>query len=111
MATTGEIYRTRRKSYSASLTKEREILSDQALREGKPADIVAKMVEGRMKKFLKEVTLEGQAFVKDPGMSVGTLLEDANARVTGFLRYEVGEGIEKKEDNFVDEVMTQVRGG
>ena len=68
------------------------------------------MVNGRVAKFLKEITLVGQPFVKDPDVTVGKLLQDANASVVSFTRFEVGEGIEKKEDNFVEEVMAQVKG-
>ncbi len=88
--------------------KEREILTAQAAQEGKPEEIVAKMVEGRLRKFLAEITLTGQPFVKDPDITVGKLLQQAGASVTRFVRYEVGEGIEKKADNFVEEVMAQV---
>jgi elongation factor Ts len=91
------------------LNKEREILIEQAKGEGKPENIVEKMVEGRVRKYLAEITLEGQAFVKDPDTTVSKLLAQNNAKVTGFVRYEVGEGIEKKEENFADEVMAQVR--
>ena len=90
------------------VNKEREILSAQAAQEGKPEEIIAKMVEGRLRKFLSEITLTGQPFVKDPDISVGKLLQEAGASVTRFIRYEVGEGIEKKADNFVEEVMAQV---
>ncbi len=89
------------------LAKEREILAAQAAQEGKPEDIVRKMVEGRLRKHLDEVTLAGQPFVKDPDRRVRDLLAEAGATVVGFLRYEVGEGIEKKEDDFVQEVMAQ----
>lgn len=92
------------------LAKEREILIEQAKGEGKPAEIVAKMVEGRLRKQLAEITLVGQPFVKDPDSKVGKLLADHGATVQGFVRFEVGEGIEKKVDNFVAEVMAQVRG-
>jgi len=92
-----------------TLDSERRILTEQARSSGKPADIVDKMVEGRLGKFLKEVTLLGQPFVKDPDTSVGKLLGKAGATVTGFVRFEVGEGIEKHEENFADEVMKQVR--
>ncbi|HKK03355.1 MAG TPA: translation elongation factor Ts [Gammaproteobacteria bacterium] len=95
----------------AFLAKEREILVEQAAGEGKPAEIVAKMVEGRLRKQLAEITLVGQPFIKDPDTRVGKLLSDNGATVQAFVRYEVGEGIEKKEDNFVEEVMSQVRGG
>ncbi len=93
------------------LAKEREILVEQAKGEGKPAEIVAKMVEGRLRKQLAEITLVGQPFIKDPDTTVGKLLSDNGATAQGFVRYEVGEGIEKKVDNFVEEVMSQVRGG
>ena len=93
-----------------TLDRERRIFSEQAAASGKPADIIEKMVSGRVKKFLKEVTLVGQPFVKDPDISVGKLLKEAGASVICFVRFEVGEGIEKKEDNFVEEVMAQVKG-
>ena len=93
------------------LVKEREIYAAQAAESGKPPTIVEKMVEGRIRKFLEEVTLLGQAFVKDPDQSVGKLLAGAKARVVRFERFELGEGIEKKADNFVEEVMAQARGG
>jgi len=89
------------------LSKEREILTAQAAQEGKPEEIVQKMVEGRLRKHLDEVTLAGQPFVKDPDKRVRDLLAEAEATVVGFLRYEVGEGIEKKADDFVQEVMAQ----
>ncbi|RMD79093.1 MAG: elongation factor Ts [Gammaproteobacteria bacterium] len=92
------------------LAKEREIFEAQARASGKPEEIVARMVEGRLQKFLKEVTLLGQPFVKDPERTVGQLLEERGARVTGFLRLEVGEGIEKEEADFAAEVMAQVKG-
>jgi elongation factor Ts len=94
---------------AAVLDKEREILSAQAAQEGKPAEIVAKMVEGRVRKYLAEICLVGQPFVKDPEVTVEKLLKGAGARVTGFLRFEVGEGIEKKQENFADEVAAQVK--
>lgn len=90
------------------LEKEKEILRAQALESGKPADIVEKMLTGRVRKYLADITLVGQPFVKDPDKTVGTLLSDAGASVTRFVRYEVGEGIEKKQENFADEVMAQV---
>jgi elongation factor Ts len=92
------------------LAKEKEILSDQARNEGKPEQIVAKMVEGRLRKYLAEVTLLGQPFVMDEDVTVSQLLEREKAAVTGFVRFEVGEGIEKKQENFVEEVMAQARG-
>jgi elongation factor Ts len=92
------------------LEKEKEILRAQALESGKPADIVEKMLTGRIRKYLAEITLLGQSFVKDPDKTVETLLADAGATVKRFVRYEVGEGIEKKQENFADEVMAQVNG-
>jgi len=93
-----------------TLASERRILTEQAQASGKPAEIVEKMVAGRISKFLKEITLLGQAFVKDPDVSVGKLLSGAKASVTEFVRFEVGEGIEKKQENFAEEVMKQVEG-
>jgi len=90
------------------LEKEKDILRAQALESGKPADIVEKMLTGRIRKYLAEITLLGQSFVKDPDKTVETLLSDAGATVNTFVRYEVGEGIEKKSENFADEVMAQV---
>lgn len=90
------------------LERERRILTEQARESGKPAEIVDKMVSGRIAKYLKEITLVGQAFVKDPDTTVGKLLQDAGARVTSFVRFEVGEGIEKKAENFAAEVMKQI---
>lgn len=92
------------------IEKEKDIFSAQAAESGKPADIIEKMVSGRIKKFLKEVTLLGQPFVKDPDQTVEKLLKGADAKVNIFVRYEVGEGIEKKQENFADEVMAQVKG-
>ena len=92
------------------IEKEREIYTAQAAESGKPADIVEKMVNGRVSKYLKEVTLLGQPFVKDPDKTVEKLLKEASAMVNSFTRYEVGEGIEKKAENFADEVMAQVKG-
>jgi len=92
------------------LEREKRIFTEQAAESGKPPEIVEKMVTGRIAKFLKEITLVGQPFVKDPDVSVGKLLKGADASVATFVRFEVGEGIEKKEDNFVEEVMAQVHG-
>ena len=88
------------------LEKEREIFRAQAAESGKPDNIV-----GRVRKYLEEVTLLGQPFVKDPDTSVAKLLEKAGAKVVGFHRFEVGEGIEKKQEDFAAEVMAQARGG
>jgi len=93
-----------------TLAKEREIFKAQALESGKPEAIMDKMVEGRVRKYLEEVTLLGQPFVKDPDQTVEKLLKQAGARVKAFARVEVGEGIEKKAENFAEEVMAQVRG-
>jgi elongation factor Ts len=90
--------------------KEKEIVSAQAAESGKPADIVEKMVTGRINKFLNEISLLGQPFVKDPDQKVEKLLKSAGAEVVSFTRLEVGEGIEKKTENFADEVMAQVKG-
>lgn len=93
----------------AAIENEREIFMAQAKDSGKPADIIAKMVEGRISKYIDEVSLLGQPFVKDPNKKISQLLKEKNADVLRFVRLEVGEGIEKKEDNFVAEVMAQVR--
>jgi elongation factor Ts len=90
------------------LAKEREIYLAQAQDSGKPADIIQKMVDGRLKKFMKEVTLLGQPFVKDPETTVAQLLAKHKARVLAFERFAVGEGLEKKSGNFAEEVMAQV---
>ena len=91
------------------VAKEREILTAQALAEGKSADIIARMVEGRLRKQVNELVLLGQAFVKDPDQSIEKLLRAANAVVTRFERFELGAGIERKHDDFVGEVMAQVK--
>ncbi|HEY3787161.1 MAG TPA: translation elongation factor Ts [Steroidobacteraceae bacterium] len=92
------------------VAKEREILTEQAQGEGKPPQIVAKMVEGRLRKSLSEITLTGQPFVKVPDVTIEKLLKGAQAQVSAFARFEVGAGIEKKQDDFVAEVMAQVKG-
>jgi len=94
-----------------TLAKEREILVEQARNEGKPEAIVEKMVEGRVRKYLAGITLVGQPFVKDPDITVGKLLSRHGATVSDFVRFEVGEGIERKSENFAEEVMAQVQGG
>ncbi|MGA9028009.1 MAG: translation elongation factor Ts [Steroidobacteraceae bacterium] len=93
----------------AVLDKERSILAEQTKAEKKAPEIIAKMVEGRLRKYLAEITLLGQAFVKDPDTTVEKLLKKSNADVVQFVRYEVGAGIEKKQDDFVGEVMAQVK--
>ncbi len=94
---------------AAVLDKEREILTEQTKAEKKPPEIIAKMVEGRLRKYLAEVTLLGQPFVRDEDVTVEKLLKKAGAKVVQFVRYEVGAGIEKKQDDFVGEVMAQVK--
>ena len=91
------------------LAKERDIIEAQSKDSGKPAEIIAKMVDGRIKKYLKEITLVGQPFVKDPDTTVGKLLDKAGAKVVSFTRFEVGEGIEKNGENFAEEVMAQAK--
>ena len=87
--------------------KEKAIFSAQAQASGKPADIIEKMITGRITKFLDEVSLLGQPFVKDPNTKVGQMLKQHNAEVANFIRFEVGDGIEKKQDDFAAEVMAQ----
>ncbi|MEE1047179.1 MAG: translation elongation factor Ts [Clostridia bacterium] len=95
--------------------KEKEILTAQALNEGKPANIVEKMVVGRIKKFFKEICLVDQAFVKDPDITVGKYVENVakslgtEISIAKFARLEKGEGLEKKEDNFADEVASMIK--
>jgi len=92
------------------LAKEREIFRAQALESGKPENIVDKIIEGRVRKYLQEVTLNGQPYVIDPDTTVGKILEKAGATVISFTRFEVGEGIEKKQEDFAAEVMAQING-
>ncbi len=94
---------------AAELEHEKTVLTEQALNEGKPEKIVEKMVEGRLKKFKAEIALVDQPFVKDPDMTVEQYVASKNASVKTFVRFEVGEGIEKREDNFAEEVMSQVK--
>lgn len=99
-----------------NLEKEKEILRVQAINEGKPAAIVEKMVEGRVKKYYQDVCLMEQSFVKDPDKTITDLITEATLKIgeklsiRRFVRYEVGEGMQKREDNFVDEVMKQAKG-
>jgi elongation factor Ts len=93
------------------LQRERDIYSAQAAESGKPAEIIEKIVSGRINKFLKENTLVGQAFVKNPDQTVGELLLANGACVLSMHRFEVGEGLEKRSDDFVAEVMAQAKGG
>jgi len=90
---------------------ERSIFVAQAKESGKSDDIVARMVDGKLKKFMKENTLLGQDYVKDPDITVGTLIASANVKVCEMLRYEVGEGLEKRDDDFVAEVIAQANRG
>lgn len=89
--------------------RERQVLTQQALNEGKPENIVAKMVEGRLGKYFEDVCVNDQAFVKNPDQKVGKFVESKGGKIREFVRYEVGEGIEKREDNFAEEVMNQVK--
>jgi len=90
-----------------ALDKERETFTAQAQESGKPAEIIEKMIEGRIRKYVAEITLVEQPFVKDPDTKVGALLKNAGAEVVSFVRYEVGEGIEKEEVDFAEEVAAQ----
>ncbi|OGT63387.1 MAG: translation elongation factor Ts [Gammaproteobacteria bacterium RIFCSPHIGHO2_12_FULL_45_12] len=92
------------------IAKEKEIYMAQALTSGKPQDIIEKMVAGRLKKFMDEVSLVGQPFVKDPDVTVGSMLNKQRAKVLAFHRYEVGEGMEKVTEDFKESVMSQVQG-
>jgi len=92
-----------------TLSRERNIFTAQAESTGKPPEIVEKIVQGRLKKYLKEITLLGQPFIKDSDQTVGQLLDAANAKVARFVRFEVGEGLEKRSENFAEEVMGQVQ--
>jgi elongation factor Ts len=93
------------------IAAERDIFTAQARESGKPDNIIEKMIDGRIRKYLAEVTLLGQNFVKNPDQTIAGLLADAGASVSRFERMELGEGIEKKTENFADEVMAQVKGG
>ena len=89
---------------------EKGIIKEQAINEGKPADIAEKMVNGRINKFFKEICLVEQPFVKDPDVTVGTYVKNNGGEIVNMIRYEVGEGIEKRKDDFASEVMSQVNG-
>lgn len=88
---------------------EKKVLTEQALNEGKPANIVEKMIVGRLNKFLAEISLNDQPFVKDPDMTVSKYAESKNGSVLSFVRFEVGEGLEKRQENFAEEVMSQIK--
>jgi len=90
--------------------KEMTVLKEQAMNEGKPAEIAEKMVQGRINKFYKEICLEEQEFVKDSDKTVGEFVKSNGGSIVNMVRFEVGEGIEKREDNFVEEVMSQING-
>ncbi|OZM58601.1 elongation factor Ts [Lottiidibacillus patelloidae] len=102
-------YVTRDQVSEEEVEREREVLTQQALNEGKPANIVEKMVVGRINKFFEEICLDSQSFVKDPDQKVGKYVASKGATLKGFTRFEVGEGMEKREENFADEVMSQVK--
>ncbi len=92
------------------IERETSVLKEQAMNEGKPAEIAEKMVNGRINKFYKEICLEEQDFVKDSDMTVGAFVKSKNGSIVNMVRFEVGEGIEKKEENFAEEVMNQIKG-
>lgn len=95
---------------AARLEKEKEIFIEQTRQEGKPDNMLEKIAEGKLKKYKSEATLLGQPFVKQPDKSIEALLKEQNAEIESFVRFEVGEGIEKKQENFAAEVMAQVKG-
>lgn len=103
-------YVSRDEVSAEEVERERKVLTEQALNEGKPENIVAKMVEGRLGKYFEDICLLDQTFVKNSDQKVRTFVESTGGKVTGFVRYAVGEGIEKREDNFAEEVMNQVKG-
>ncbi len=90
------------------LERERAVLSEQARESGKPENVIEKMIEGRLRKYLSEITLLGQSFVVDPDLTVKRAAENAGTVILGFVRFEVGEGIEKKAENFAEEVASQL---
>ena len=104
------LYVTKEEVPSELVEKEREVLKEQAMNEGKPAEIAEKMVEGRIRKYYEEICLEEQAFVKEPSLSVGKYASNNGGKIVSMTRYEVGEGIEKKEENFAEEVAKQING-
>ena len=104
------LYVTKEEVPAEEIEKERVVLKEQAMNEGKPAEIAEKMVEGRIRKYYEEICLEEQAFVKDPSMSVGKYASNNGGKIVSMTRFEVGEGIEKKEENFAEEVAKQING-
>lgn len=103
------LYVSRDEVSAEEVERERQVLTQQALNEGKPENIVAKMVEGRLGKYFEDVCLLDQTFVKNPDQKVRQFVESKGAKVREFVRYGVGEGLEKREDNFAEEVMNQVK--
>jgi elongation factor Ts len=115
IAAANPLYVRREEVTADVIEKEKEILKNQALNEGKPANIVEKMVEGRVNKFYQEVCLMEQAFIKDPDKTIDNLLNEKiskigeNISIRRFARFELGEGLEKKQENFAEEVMAQIK--
>lgn len=109
IAAINPLYITRDEVPADKIEHETKVLTEQALNEGKPANIVEKMIKGRLSKWLSEISLVDQPFVKDPDQTVGDYLKAHGASVKEFARFEVGEGIEKRQENFADEVMSQVK--
>ena len=103
-------YVSREEVSAEEVERERKVLTEQALNEGKPENIVAKMVEGRLGKYFEDICLLDQTFVKNSDQKVRDFVKSTGGNVTAFIRYAVGEGIEKREDNFAEEVMSQVKG-
>ncbi len=110
VAAANPAYLDRTQVPSAELQHEKEVLTEQARNEGKPEKIIEKMVEGRIEKYYKEVCLVDQPFIKGDDESVSSLLKKANAEVVRFVRYEMGEGLEKKQEDFAAEVAAQMKG-
>ena len=104
------LYVTKEEVPAELVEKERVVLKEQAINEGKPAEIAEKMVEGRIRKYYEEICLEEQAFVKEPSLSVGKYASNNGGKIVSMTRFEVGEGIEKKEENFAEEVAKQING-
>lgn len=102
-------YTTREDVPADVLAHETEVVTEETKNEGKPENIIPRIVEGRISKFLSEISLVDQEFVKDPDLTVGKYVSQKNGTVASFVRFEVGEGIEKKEDNFAEEVMSQIK--
>lgn len=103
-------YVTRDQVPTDQVEKEKKILTEEAIREGKPAEIAEKMVMGRINKYYKEICLEEQEFVKDNSVTVGKFVSNNGGKIIDVIRYEVGEGLEKRQDNFAEEVAAQVNG-